>query len=197
MKWKPLFLAAALLLTASFTARLSYAMLESCYEEECEIDTSSASFFMEELNDLDYIDDLAALPTEGQFWPVEGIITGRYGKWRGRRHGGHVHVGVDIAAPYGSPIVSPLSGVVSFVGRKGGYGLTLIIDHGDGISTLYGHNKEIMVSEGDLIDKGQLVSKIGLSGRSTGPHVHYEVRLDGRPVNPLTWTQKLQAQRSS
>jgi murein DD-endopeptidase MepM/ murein hydrolase activator NlpD len=187
-------LAALIILSAKSPA---WALIEECYDEACEIPTASASqFFMDDVNDMEEIDDLAAIPIEGQFWPVAGIITGRFGKWRGGRHHGHYHVGVDIAAPYGTTIVSPLSGTVAFVGRKGGYGLTLIIDHGNGVSTLYGHNEEIMVSEGDKIEKGQPVSKIGLSGHSTGPHLHYEVRLDGHPVNPLAWTQKFQTQSS-
>lgn len=174
----------------------AYAVLEECYEEDCEIPASASQFFMDELNDLEEIDDLAAIPTDGQFWPVEGIITGRFGKWRGGRHRGHVHVGVDIAAPYGTTVVAPLDGTVAFVGRKGGYGRTVIIDHGNGVSTLYAHSSEIMVEEGQVVKKGQALTKVGSSGRSTGPHLHYEVRMENHPVNPLAWTQKLQTQAS-
>ena len=177
----------------------AFAALEECDQETCDLPSASSSqFFMDDVNDLPEIDDdMAPLPTAGQFWPVEGIITGRFGKWRGaRRRHGHYHGGVDIAAPYGTPIMAPLDGTVAFVGRKGGYGLTLVIDHGDGIATLYGHNSEIIVSEGEPIRKGQTLCKIGRSGRSTGPHLHYEVRLEGKAVNPLAWTERLQTQRS-
>ncbi len=197
MKKTLLWLVPLLVLGSLSTARVSSAAIQDCYEEACEIPSASASqFFLDDANDLEEIDDLSPIATAGQFWPVEGIITGRFGKWRGGKHRGHYHVGVDIAAPYGSKILSPLDGTVAFVGHKGGYGLTVIVDHGEGISTLYAHNSEVMVSEGDNIKKGQLLSKIGLTGHSTGPHLHYEVRLEGKPVSPLAWTEKLQIQRS-
>lgn len=177
-----------------FVGKSSYASIKECDQEICDFHSSSSSsqFFLDDVNELPEIDDLASIPTDGRFWPVDGILTGHFGKWRGGRHRGHVHVGVDIAAPRGTLISSPLEGTVSFVGRKGGYGLTIIIDHGNGVSTLYGHNSAVMVEEGDLIRKGQKISKVGSSGHSTGPHLHYEVRLEGQPVNPLAWTNKLQ-----
>ncbi len=178
-------------------SRSSSAYIENCYEEACEIPKASASqFFMDDVNGLDDIDSLSPIPIAGKFWPVEGIITGHYGKWRKGRHGGRVHVGVDIAAPTGTEIFAPLGGTVIFVGTKGGYGLTVIMDHGDGIATLYAHNSKVEVSEGDVLEKGDLISKVGSTGRSTGPHLHYEVRVDGFPVNPLAWTEKLQIERS-
>ncbi|MFO1518950.1 MAG: M23 family metallopeptidase [bacterium] len=197
MKKKVLWVALGLM--ASLLAKPSFALIhQECTEEECDIPSaSSTQFFMEDVNDLpDISDDLTPVAASGQFWPVEGIITGRFGKWRGGRHHGHYHAGVDIAAPYGTTVVAPMDGTVAFVGFKGGYGRTVIIDHGDGFSTLYGHASETMVTEGEVIKKGQPVSKIGLSGRSTGPHLHYEVHMEGRPVNPLAWTEKLQVQRS-
>ncbi len=172
------------------------ASLKDCFDEACEAPSGSASqFFMEDANDLEAIADLPPIPTSGKFWPVDGIITGRFGKWRGGKKHGHYHVGVDIAAPYGSKIVAPLDGVVEFIGKKGAYGLTVIVDHGDDIATLYAHNSEVFVKEGQQVIKGQLLSKIGMTGRSTGPHLHYEVRVDGQPVSPLAWTDKLQMKR--
>lgn len=176
----------------------SFAMVNECYEEECALPSASSAsaFLLDDLNSLPEIDDLAAIATDGQFWPTQGIITGHFGKWRGGRHSGHYHAGVDIAAPVGTNIVAPIDGTVIFAGRKGGYGLTLIIDHGDGVATLYGHNSELLVEEGQVVKKGQQVSKVGSSGRSTGPHLHYEVRMEGYPVNPLAWTAKLQTLKS-
>jgi murein DD-endopeptidase MepM/ murein hydrolase activator NlpD len=196
------FLIGALALSGFLLIKPAFAVVEECDQEDCDLPSASASasesqFFLEDANDLPEIDDLAPVATSGQFWPVEGIITGHFGKWRGaRHHRGHVHVGVDIAAPFGTTVVAPLDGTVAFVGHKNGYGLTLVIDHGDGVSTLYAHASDILVSEGDVIKKGQAVSKIGVSGHSTGPHLHYEVRMEGKPVNPLAWTEKLQTQRS-
>jgi murein DD-endopeptidase MepM/ murein hydrolase activator NlpD len=188
----------ALALASLLMMKPAHAAIEECDQEECDIPSASASnFFLEDANDLPEVDDLTPIPTSGQFWPVEGIITGRFGKWRGaRHHHGHYHVGVDIAAPFGTTVVAPMDGTVAFAGRKGGYGLTVVIDHGDGVATLYGHSSELMVSEGDTVKKGQAITKIGLSGHSTGPHLHYEVRMEGKPVNPLAWTERLQTQHS-
>ncbi len=195
MKLKSFMIAVGLI---SALAKPSFAFVSDCYEESCTLPAASSAsqFLLDDLNSLPDIDDLAAIPTEGQFWPVQGIITGHFGKWRGRRHSGHYHAGVDIAAPVGTNIMSPIDGKVAFVGRKGGYGLTLIIEHGNGIATLYGHTSEVFVAEGQWVKKGQLISKVGSSGHSTGPHLHYEVRMEGSPVNPLAWTAKLQTSKS-
>ncbi len=191
MKLKVFFISLALVF---LFVKPSFAMVTECEEEECAFPSaaSAAEFLLDDLNSLPDIDDLAAIPTEGQFWPTQGIITGHFGKWRGGRRSGHYHAGVDIAAPMGTNIMAPIDGIVAFVGRKGGYGRTLIIDHGDGIATLYGHTSEILVSEGEVILKGQCVAKVGSSGRSSGPHLHNEVHKEGSVVNPLAWTAKLQ-----
>ena len=95
-----------------------------------------------------------------------------------------MHEGIDIAGNYGVKIVSPASGTVAFVGRKPGYGKLITIDHGYGIKTQYGHLSKFYVKEGDRIKRGQSICAIGNSGRSTGPHLHYEVRVNDIPVNP-------------
>jgi len=118
--------------------------------------------------------------------PCDGVITSGFG-WRRisrRSRRGRMHKGLDIAAPTGSPIFAPADGKVSFVGRKGGYGRTVVIDHGDSISTLYAHNSRTHVEQGDSVFRGQEISNVGSSGRSTGPHLHYEVRVNGIPINP-------------
>ncbi|GAW93173.1 murein hydrolase activator EnvC family protein [Calderihabitans maritimus] len=124
----------------------------------------------------------------GRFtWPTPGYtrITSDYG-WRihpilkTRRF----HTGVDIAAPYGSPVVAVEDGIVIYAGWFGAYGNTVILDHGGGISTMYPHLSSYLVREGQEVRRGQTVGRIGSTGLSTGPHLHFEVRINGDPVNP-------------
>ncbi len=145
-------------------------------------ETAAANFFMLDVEDME-IPLAGVLPS---LLPCDGIVTSGFG-WRrlGRRaRRGRLHKGMDIAAPYGTPIVAAAPGKVIFVGRKGGYGHTVIVDHGGELSTLYAHNSQIFVKEGDYVTKGQEISPLGSTGHSTGPHLHYEVRVEGVPVNP-------------
>ncbi len=118
-------------------------------------------------------------------YPVRGWITSPYGYRRdpftGRRE---FHEGVDIAAPIGAPIRAPADGVVVFAGRKVGYGKMVILDHGYGYSTAYGHCSKILVRIGQRVKRGQIIAKVGDTGRSTAPHLHYEVRVGKVAVNP-------------
>jgi murein DD-endopeptidase MepM/ murein hydrolase activator NlpD len=100
------------------------------------------------------------------------------------------HEGMDFAGNLGDPIVATAAGVVSFVGEKWGYGLTVEVNHGNGIVTRYGHNKDVLVKPGQVVDKGQQIATMGSSGRSTGPHVHYEVLLNGKAVDPKRYVQR-------
>jgi len=100
------------------------------------------------------------------------------------------HAGVDFAGKEGDPVIATAAGVVSWVGPRSGYGLLVEINHGDGIVTRYGHNKEAMISKGDVVKKGQVISKMGNSGRSTGAHVHYEVIKNGRPTDPSPYVNR-------
>jgi len=96
------------------------------------------------------------------------------------------HEGIDIAAPVGEPILAPAAGTVVFAGmRSGGYGNTVQIDHGHGIKTLYAHASRILVRRGDRVERGQTIAEVGATGLVTGPHLHYEVEIDGKPVDPL------------
>ena len=128
---------------------------------------------------------LAALPTRK---PAVGYYTSGFGV-RSSPFGGHtkMHEGLDIANLPGTPIRAPADGVVIFADSKAGYGQTLILDHGYGLETWYGHTRKILVSKGQKIHRGDTVALVGNSGRSTGPHVHYEVRVNGTPVNPLPY----------
>ncbi|MGQ0548600.1 MAG: murein hydrolase activator EnvC family protein [Armatimonadota bacterium] len=118
-------------------------------------------------------------------WPLRGIVTSRFGF---RRHPifriRQFHQGLDIAAAQGSPVRAAFAGVVLFAGWYGGYGKLVIIDHGQGTSTLYGHLSAILASPGQQVPQGHLVGRVGSTGYSTGPHLHFEVRQNGKPVDP-------------
>jgi murein DD-endopeptidase MepM/ murein hydrolase activator NlpD len=133
-----------------------------------------------------FIPGLNALEQLFRFiWPVHGRISGRYGhRYHPIFHRRMMHTGLDIAAGYGTTIGAAMDGRVDFVGTKGGYGKTIIIEHANGYETLYGHCSKILVKRGQTVKKGQAVGKIGSSGYSTGPHVHFEVRRYGKRVNP-------------
>lgn len=119
-------------------------------------------------------------------WPVKGWISSGFGyrisPFTGRRV---FHEGLDIATKYNTPVHATAKGIVVFAGRKAGYGKMVIIDHGYGYVTKYGHNNKLLVKAGDKVKKGDVISLVGSTGRSTGPHVHYEVLVNGIPVNPL------------
>jgi len=122
-------------------------------------------------------------------WPVEGTLEGGFG---GRRNpfggpGYEFHSGQDIEAPWGAPVVAGASGRVSFVGWQNGYGQLVVVDHGGGLTTRYGHLSHIDVELDQTVSRAQLLGKVGSTGRSTGPHLHYEVRINDQPVNPLPY----------
>ncbi len=118
-------------------------------------------------------------------WPVEGQVTGSFGERIDPFNGeGAFHCGVDISASYGQPVIATADGVVMFADFMGGYGREVTIDHGHGISTRYGHLANFAVISGQQVHRGDIIGYVGLSGRSTGPHLHYEVRINDTPVNP-------------
>lgn len=100
------------------------------------------------------------------------------------------HAGIDFAGTEGDNVIATAAGVVTWVGKRSGYGLLIEINHGDGLVTRYGHNKEALVEKGAVVKKGQVLSKMGNSGRSTGAHVHYEVIKNGRPTNPTPYVNR-------
>lgn len=97
------------------------------------------------------------------------------------------HEGIDVAAPYGSSVVAPAAGTVTRISHQAGYGLVLDIDHGNGISTKYAHLSRVLVRDGQRVTRGQAIAAVGNSGLSTGPHLHYEVHVNGKVVDPLTY----------
>jgi murein DD-endopeptidase MepM/ murein hydrolase activator NlpD len=121
-------------------------------------------------------------------WPVEGQVTGSFGERIDPFNGeGAFHSGVDISSAYGTPIVAPADGVVTFTDLLGGYGKLIMINHGNGISTRYGHLSGFAVTVGQEVHRGDVIGYVGASGRSTGPHLHYEVRINDTPVNPYKY----------
>ena len=118
-------------------------------------------------------------------WPVEGKVTSSFGERDDPFNGeGAFHAGVDISAGFGEPIHATADGVVEFADKTSGYGREVIIDHGHGVKTVYGHMSGFAITPGAEVRRGQVIGYIGMSGRSTGPHVHYEVRIQNVPVNP-------------
>ncbi|MFW6281765.1 MAG: peptidoglycan DD-metalloendopeptidase family protein [bacterium] len=118
-------------------------------------------------------------------YPIKTRITSKYGpRW------GRMHEGIDFAAPMGSPIRAVSSGRVVFSGWVDGYGKVVIIEHQKGLRTLYAHNSKLLVREGEMVGKGEVICRSGNTGNSTGPHLHFEVQVNGRPENPLNYLNK-------
>ena len=122
-------------------------------------------------------------------WPVDGKLEGGFGGRRNPFGGGgyEFHSGQDIEAAWGAPVVAGASGRISFVGWQNGYGQLVVVDHGGGLTTRYGHLSHVDVGLDQTVSRAQLLGKVGSTGRSTGPHLHYEVRINDQPVNPLQY----------
>jgi murein DD-endopeptidase MepM/ murein hydrolase activator NlpD len=116
----------------------------------------------------------------GFIWPVHGVLTSGFG-WRW----GRMHEGIDLAVSNGTPVVAAAAGTVIVAGWMGGYGNLVVVDHGGGLATAYGHNTSVTVGVGQQVAQGQLIAYSGNTGHSTGPHVHFEVRINGGAVDPM------------
>jgi murein DD-endopeptidase MepM/ murein hydrolase activator NlpD len=125
-------------------------------------------------------------------WPVIGRISSAFGETRlsSSSGGTRPHMGVDICAPSGTPVMAPAEGIVIFAGWEAEYGRLVCLDHGHGFTTMFGHLKEIQVKAGGRIQAGQVLGTVGTSGNTTGPHLHYEVRIYGQPANPYSYLTK-------
>ena len=130
-------------------------------------------------------DTLLSTPS---IWPTQGFLTSGFG-WRRSPFsgGGRMHKGLDISNRVGTPVWAPARGTVTFVGTDGGYGTCVMIDHGNNIVTRYAHLQKALVREGQYVQRGDVVAALGNTGRSTGPHLHYEVIVGGIPVNPMRY----------
>ena len=129
--------------------------------------------------------DWTVLADAPSLWPIEGRVTSSFGEREDPFNGeGAFHAGIDIAAPYGSPVRATADGDVSATRMANGYGREITLDHGHDVLTVYGHLSSMLVVPGQHVTRGQVIGYVGQSGRSTGPHLHYEVRLHMVPVNP-------------
>jgi murein DD-endopeptidase MepM/ murein hydrolase activator NlpD len=128
---------------------------------------------------------LAALPMR---WPVSGEVNSEFGHrvspWTGGRE---LHSGIDIGAATGTPVFAPAPGTVEYAGEHPAYGLTIVLDHGHDVRTVYAHLSQVSGGRGQRVDRGALIGRTGNTGRSSGPHLHYEVLVMGRPVNPRAY----------
>jgi len=122
---------------------------------------------------------LGAVSRSGLVWPVRGTLTSSFGPRWGRQH-----AGIDVGARTGTPIKAAKAGEVIFAGVYSGYGKCVIIDHGGGLTTLYAHQSRLATSEGARVGQGELIGYVGSTGQSTGPHLHFETRVNGTPQNP-------------
>ena len=155
-----------------------------------DIERVTAALEAELLQIKDVIDkNQVKLSSTPNGWPVRGYITDGFGSRRNPfgSSGYETHVGLDIATNHGTAIEATADGIVIFAGVYGGYGNVVVIDHGYGITTRYGHMSKIDVNVGQNVTRGKVIGAVGSTGRSTAPHCHYEVRLHDRPVNPLNY----------
>ncbi len=133
-------------------------------------------------------DRLIYVASTPSVWPVKGWVTSDFGVRRSPFSlSRDFHPGLDIAAQWGTPIIAAADGVVTYAGYRGGLGRTVIIDHGFGLTTRYGHTSRLLVHEGQKIRRGMKIALVGNTGHSTGPHLHYEVHVDGVPVDPMKY----------
>ena len=159
---------------------------------ETEIDDLSANSLSQEESFKELIEFFARkadiILSTPSVWPVRGWVSSSYGyrtsPFTGRRQ---FHEGIDIATHFGKDIKATAAGVVTFARRKQGYGLMLDIDHGNGFRTRYAHNSKLLVKKGQRVTRGDVIAKVGSTGLTTGPHLHYEVLLKGVPVNPFKY----------
>jgi murein DD-endopeptidase MepM/ murein hydrolase activator NlpD len=142
------------------------------------------------LTDFEALLARRAAPSGGlpRIWPVEGVLTSPFGyrvqpftlRWR-------MHTGLDLGAPWGTPILATNDGLVTYTGWDPGHGLSVILDHGEEVTTRYFHASRVLVEEGDLVVAGDVIALVGSTGMSTGPHLHFELVIDGEEVDPLDY----------
>lgn len=131
---------------------------------------------------------LLYIASRPSIWPVKGWVTSEFGYRHSPVGSGHVfHKGIDIGSQWGSTVVAPAAGIVRYSGFKGALGRAVILDHGYGVHSYYGHASKLLVQNGSLVKRGTPIAQVGSSGHSTGPHLHYEIHVDGVPVDPMQY----------
>ncbi|MBC7428858.1 MAG: M23 family metallopeptidase [Bacteriovorax sp.] len=177
----------------SFMTRqsLSMAPMYAEFDYKYEVVTSFLREIEVRVHQLDQhlLDKESFLRSTPTLMPTNGHLTSTYGP-RMSPYAGRIkfHEGIDVGAPIGTPIVAPADGIVTFAGPKPGFGNFVQIDHGYGVETIYGHASQVLAKKGQKVARGDRIAIVGNTGYSTGPHVHYEVRVNGTPVDPLYYT---------
>ncbi len=144
------------------------------------------------------LDDTLSLANAPSLWPVVGPVTSSFGEREDPFNGeGAFHAGVDISSTFGEAVRATADGTVEMADRASGYGREVVIDHGYGVKTVYGHLSGFAVTDGQQVTRGQVIGYVGTSGRSTGPHLHYEVRIRNTPVNPHKYLRETMQQLAS
>jgi murein DD-endopeptidase MepM/ murein hydrolase activator NlpD len=144
------------------------------------------------------LDDVLSGANAPSLWPVVGPVTSSFGERQDPFNGeGAFHSGIDISSPFGEPIRATADGTVETAGMASGYGREVVIDHGYGVKTVYGHMSGFAVTAGQPVTRGQVIGYIGMSGRATAPHLHYEVRIRNTPVNPHKYLRETMQQFAS
>ncbi|MEX0798236.1 MAG: M23 family metallopeptidase, partial [Bacteriovoracaceae bacterium] len=172
------------LIKKSFALSNEYAEFDYKFKK---VKTASSNL-ENDIHELDQylLDKNSILKSTPTILPAVGWLTSYFG-FRMSPTAGRVkmHEGLDVGAPFGTPIVAPADGVITFAGHKPGFGNFVQIDHGYGIETIYAHAQKVVATNGQRIHRGELIAKVGSTGFSTGPHLHYEVRVNGIAVDPL------------
>ena len=144
------------------------------------------------------LDDVLSLANAPSLWPVVGPVTSSFGEREDPFNGeGAFHAGIDISSTFGEAVRATADGTVEMADRATGYGREVVIDHGYGVKTVYGHLSGFAVTDGQPVTRGQVIGYVGMSGRSTGPHLHYEVRIRNTPVNPHKYLRETMQQLAS
>lgn len=169
--------------------------LDQFYALKASAMSGAATIGIESGERMSSTSDWLRMASAPNLWPVEGPITGSFGERIDPFNGeGAFHMGVDISSSVGNPVIAPADGVVQFADLQSGYGRLIVIEHPNGISTRYGHLSGFAVVPGQRVQRGDVIGYVGLSGRSTGPHLHYEVRIFNTPVNPYKYLRLNTAQ---
>lgn len=172
---------------ASKTAPLDLASLQPAKVDSLQDRVLTLQEKIKELTKIQQ-DKLTYIASTPSVWPVKGWVTSEFGYRRSPfTMASDFHEGIDIAAAWGTPVMAPADGVVTFAGVRGGYGNLVVIDHGFGIVTRFGHTSQLLVKEGDKVTRGTKIALVGTTGHSTGPHLHYEIHSDGVPVDPMKY----------